>query len=308
MAKTGFGLTVQEYYYWAEGLQDPIPAPTRHDWTVNYNAQAYVQVPEWESSNGQVEFELFLGSTNEQNFIAPSGSDAFANPVVLTLRSGEFGCSSNRRITSFIDNTQLIRGANGGVFSQVGVLYRVRIEISENASVLFLAASSSRTNFSIGQISNLRLTDLDNPANSRHYPSVINAADMPDSAVLVDVLGDGSTDGVITNPDPNQPYAPLLGQNQHYLGGRSDGTYQNGVDTANNRMSSSDTGTGLMGSWQDSPPITGSILRSNNGAVVTVLQITNSTDIEYSVVNGNAEQIQLGYQYPNTFSVETPSD
>ena len=51
-----------------------------------------------------------------------------------------------------------------------------------------------------GQISNLRLTDLDTPSNSRYYPSTIISATQPTTTVLVDELGDGTlTNGTLTN-------------------------------------------------------------------------------------------------------------
>ena len=62
-----------------------------------------------------------------------------------------------------------------------------------------------------GQITNLRLTDLDTPANSRFYRSVISSETMPDSLVLVDELGDGSTNGTLTDFPATQRWVPVLG-------------------------------------------------------------------------------------------------
>ena len=399
-----------------------IPAPIRYDWTVNYDDAPYVQIPEWAVINGRVSFDVLASSLlNSNNYIFDgrttdsTGNDrGFINYEI----NGDiqFHSLSNINIPINIDT---------GVFYNFEADYR-------NAFITIIG-----TRFSIadqhwqGQISNLRLTDLDNPANSRHYPGIINAASMPESTVLVDVLGvpvdqnlnddfttwisssnvniinsnsfnvsgnnegiiegfgtigrfyridldidipasvevrggneiigttqpllstipagrrffsfyfqmqtrsesvnsgiylrttDGTnnpgpyvfnfirvfevTDGIITNPDANQPYVPLLGANQHYLSGNNDATFSNGIDTTNNMMTSAAGASNLSGSWSGNQPVVGSVLSSNNGAVVEVTAVTGDDLITYSVTTGTEDQIQLGFEYPNVLTVTPPT-
>ncbi len=114
------------------------------------------------------------------------------------------------------------------------------------------------------------------------------------------------TYGIITNPDANQPYVPLLRPNQHYLSGNDDGDFTNGIDTTNNMMTSAAGASNLAGSWSGNQPAVGSLLSSNNAAIVRVTAHTGNDQITYAVEQGTTEQIQLGYQYPEVFTVTPP--
>ena len=154
-----------------------------------------------------------------------------------------------------------------------------------------------------GQIHSIRLTDLDNPANSRFYPAIIRSRTMPAIWVLVDELGDGSTNGTLTNFPAAQPWVPVLGTNQAYLSGRTGGGFTNGINTTSNTMTAADP-AGVLGSWGSTPPVVGSNF-ARAGAQVQVTAV-NNTDITYSVTSGTTEEIQAAFEYPNVLTITPP--
>ena len=420
-----------------------IPAPRRHRWAVNYDDGPYVQIPPW---NPRGSFTISFDINSPASVLATShvfgrfsGTEASFNIGITSggkwrLTNQTTTISTPDYISGFTSALITVEGGNL-VFRQGdteffnvtalpdGSYFVDTIGANRNAG----ATDDYREEWT-GQISNFRLTDLQDPTNSRYYPGVINSAVMPDSGVLVDVLDSGielidfenpvsannefqlnsegfydvngslfsniewniplnntnsvfyieidaivtsgalsvfirdsrgndnawfaitvdsqneniqrnfrldnftgsnpqifiecttgvvvgvirrfsvvaRTDGIITNPDANQPYVPLLAQNQHYLSGNDDGDFSNGIDTTNNMMTSAAGASNLAGSWSGNQPAVGSLLSSNNAAIVRVTAHTGNDQITYAVEQGTTEQIQLGYQYPEVFTVTPP--
>ncbi len=151
-----------------------------------------------------------------------------------------------------------------------------------------------------GQITDYRV-------DGRHYPSVIRSETMPDSLVLVDELGDGTTDGILTDFPAAQPWVPVLGSGQAYLSNLTgSGGFVNGLraDPARVAMTSLVGDDGVSGSWGSQTPPVGSILTSN----AVVCQVTSRPTPETIdlVLSGSStrDEIQAAYEYPNVFDVD----
>lgn len=111
------------------------------------------------------------------------------------------------------------------------------------------------------------------------------------------------THGIMTNFGTTQPYVPLLGDREAYLGFTTSATdYIRGVrnpEHGNNFLISESFN-------EESSPV-GSILVS--GGVSLVCGVRQSSTLKYDNPNGfTGEQIQHAFQYPNTFKVIKPTD
>ncbi|WP_163370930.1 hypothetical protein [Endozoicomonas acroporae] len=173
--------------------------------TPNYNGvNSYVEIPEWKPEGDfEIECDVYVTSIGTYKSVIGDSADF---SLIGTRESFDYWYFDNQKTTMPLTNGfQHLRFASKD-YSQVPSYRR-------NAKILgayFSRAGSIAANFK-GQISNLRLIDLDNPSNSRYYPGVIysyvdkNATDvpMPQSAVLMEEWGKGEEIQDQQNPLPS---------------------------------------------------------------------------------------------------------
>ena len=204
-ANTGIGLTAQEYYYYADGAPDLILARS-NVWTPNYSAQGHIFIPPW-NPQGDFILEASQFRKNESNGVflmaeQPTGD----NTYYLNIFSlSNFGAGIGRFEVFSNPGGQLPQ-----VFS-TETYYSIRLQVVNNAATLSVGdetvnftynrpRSAIRTViggafpgpgfFLSGQITKLRLTDIQTPTNSRFYGSMVSSESMPTSTILVDELGE----------------------------------------------------------------------------------------------------------------------
>ena len=206
---TGIGLTPQEFYYYAAGAED-LQADRRGFWTPNYSGAGFVQIPEWRPAGSyRVELDFYADSSRTNNPSLILGGSHTLESIYLNI-------SLDSRVQLFVDSIAVI--SIPGVPSDT-LLNCTITNIDNNLSLIVGDGSGSATNVPFmndegvtrignstssnnpfdGQIRNLRLTDIDNPQNSRFYPSIIRSENMPTDLVLVDELGQTTPDNRFLN-------------------------------------------------------------------------------------------------------------
>ena len=138
----------------------------------------------------------------------------------------------------------------------------------------------------------------------RNYQLILRSRTMPTSLVIVDELRDGSTNGTLTNFPAAQPWVPVLGTNQAYLGNRNDVSFTDGISTTLNIVSSWDQQQGVFGSWVSNRPAVGSLLSSGVVTVQVIGHPPGNHDVSYSVASGTDPEIQAAFEYPNVFNIQ----
>ena len=340
-----------------------IPAPTRFNWTVNYSGTTHVVIPEYTNA------EPITGTAYDAataTFVDLATVTDTEPPITRIANDGFTGQITNYRMgndrhypglinaatmpestvlvdvldggTVLIDNSVLPMAQFGAVIISDGdysfpvngarILYSIadlRSDFSYNisfesydgdgSSVGLIILGDNDEQFDVGTFQNNGLINInyfagdeDSTGGGSNQFIIFRSSANPIKIRNLRVVR--RTDGIITNADEfnfNQPYVPLLESNQHYLSANSDTTFTNGIDTANNMMTSAAGASNLAGSWSGNQPVVGSVLSSNNGAVVEVTAVTGDDLITYSVTTGTEDQIQLGFQYPNVLTVTPPA-
>lgn len=284
------------------------PPENSTKWTPNYNGvNSYVSIPEWKPTGKfEIECDVYLDSIKAWRMII--GTD-------LALSDGLYWQVDAE---GKIPNTD----------QSVGIgLNKLKYSYPSGVSkrtVKYIGASKKRDgsgfqDFFKGQISNVRLTDLDNPSNSRYYPGIVYTYEdpysptvsMPSSTVLVDEIS--GQHGTMTNFGTTQPYVPLLGDRLEYLSNHTADKYVRGCgETITNQLSLTATNSaGNIGSFvnQASAKIPkGSILCSDGYSIVTTEVVSNNSTVRASNLTGDVASMQRAFQYPNTFKVIKPTD
>ena len=192
-ADTGVGLTAAEFFGIAVGALSPLVPIQLLQWTPNYSGAGFVQITEWEPDNN---FEITVVFYRDQTAV---DSDIWGHRT-----------QNNKLIYQQSTNTIRLRPNPGGALLELsGILGGLNfLRLSKTGTDIVADLNGSETtipNVSFseinvfgasngvlewdGQIHTIRLTDLDNPANSRFYRSIIDSVTLPDSLVLRDELG-----------------------------------------------------------------------------------------------------------------------
>ena len=138
----------------------------------------------------------------------------------------------------------------------------------------------------------------------RNYQLIRRSRTMPTSLVLVDELGDGSTNGTLTNFPPAQRWVPVLGTNQAYSGLFNDINFNNGV-SLNLRHITSNSNSNVLGSWgMVGRPTIGSLLISGSVILQVVQYPTSTFTVVYATASGTDPEIQAAFEYPNVFNIQ----
>ena len=182
-------------------------------WTPNYSGAGYVQILEWRPEGAySIEVDYLIRAPNGGN--APVITVDHSNATLTDLygiyqnSDGEsvwVGAAYDER---FI-NGVMVSGNNVYTTPYEGV---IQIRVRRNSAPL-AGYTTIGDNIPVrieGQISSLRLTDLDTPSNSRYYPSTISSETQPTTLTLVDELGDGTTDGTLTNFPAGQEWTEVI--------------------------------------------------------------------------------------------------
>ena len=188
------------------------------DWTQNYNGINSHIIPKkpWlVEGDFDISLRVFRSSSRNQTALYDS---------VNGKRWLDFSKDSNQISSYFGDKTNIkIYGTNDllGLLSitikRRGTDYTLRVndrEITktinvESSGVLDIIGSGGKQLYYLGQIYNLKLTDLSNTDNCRFYPGIIKSIDMPISTILKDEYGDGSTNGQMFNFGSSKPHVPV---------------------------------------------------------------------------------------------------
>lgn len=192
-----------------EAVPDP-PDPPDQQWTLNHNGvNSCIEVPPWQPAGAyEIEFDMYSLPFQSWNYLYDT-KNPNRNFVVIDGASNTFRFSS-AWCSVFIDDVQVQdRKFNPSGFHHVKI---VGVKAGVGGMVRLGARSSdlSTPQSFKGQLSNIKLTDLDNPANSRVYPCIIRSETEPDSTVVVDELG-GQHGTAINFGGPGQAYSPLMG-------------------------------------------------------------------------------------------------
>ena len=147
----------------------------------------YVEIPEWRPVRGVIEIDLYIMQAPASREYVFDGRDALTDNDrfgILTVETDltQF-ISNDARITQTI----FINGVSESPY--ILGINNIRIETINPAGIVRFGSRWNNVGFFDGQIHSIRLTDLDNPENSRFYPSVIRSESIPDDLVLVDELG-----------------------------------------------------------------------------------------------------------------------
>ncbi len=301
-ANTGIGLTAQQYYYFGSGL-DNLVEDQGLSWTLNYSRMGYVAIPEWRPA-GRFRVEFTMRVVDPAH-LAQHLFDNTAEPgnrTVIFLQSAQRnifyqGSSSPTRITvtSFEYENSMVVSLDADATGVSGFTGFNLIGIRSNLIEAF-----------DGQLHTIRLTDLENPSNSRFYPSIIRSDTMPSELVLVDELGDGATNGTLTNFPAAQPWVPVLGTGQGYAGDFTEGAWISGVNTSVRRITSSLTNNSqpVKGSFALGTPPVGSVVRSGSVVLQVTVSAAGTDSFTYAPANGTPAQIQAAFQHPNVFQID----
>ena len=165
-----------------------------------------------------------------------------------------------------------------------------------------------------GQLSNIKLIDKTNPDNSYFYPGTIRSyvdpdsanVSMPDSMVLEEVWS--GNNGILTNLGSTQPFVPHLKEGEEYVGNYNDSGYTRGIIKASGYIYlTSQSEIGQSGSFTASTLIPkGATLEASNGATLKNIKFDKNLWCQCEVISGTDEEIQKGFQYPNTFKITQP--
>lgn len=164
-------------------------------WTPNYSGVGYVVIPAWQPAG---DFEISFQTLRKDVFRVDtflSGLLQLRDTTVLDTGGGfrffsyigvGLGAIAAVRVTADLNNVEASSIDNVLTLDVDGMTNSVTGGIHRNIEVIGGRSTVSQLD---GQLYNLRLTDLDNPSNSRFYPSLIESVDMPDGLELVDELG-----------------------------------------------------------------------------------------------------------------------
>ena len=283
---------------------------TLPEWTPNFNGvNSYLLIPEWIPTGlFEIECDIYLAGTSYWQYFT---STKYRNFSISCGAKYAYG-GSIQLATLFIDGvvvepqTDTTKGFHTLKFTGNYVL--------ENGFTVFGARVNNSNDGYMdhlkGQISSLKLTDLENPANSRHYKSVIKSSSMPTTTVLKDELGDGSTDAQMYNFGATAPWVPFLTSGRDvYLGQYWD----NGVFIRSNGTTvtlTSHQGTGAKGSWDSNSymnPVD-TLFVAKNGAICKLLSHGNDITVECLRIVGADDEINEGFGYPAVFQAVHPTD
>ncbi|WP_422134941.1 hypothetical protein [Endozoicomonas sp. ALD040] len=297
----------------------------RNAWSPNYNGvNSYIDIPQWSAINYAVEFTLYRPTPDTVGYILCE-DDSSDRRISLWDNGGTVKLLIGKSTYIDVDSSKLctkFRIQSDGKVYQDDVL-KASTVVPSSFITDRIGAKGDRVSSSIppikGQIYNLKLIDNIDPDNSRSYPGVIHSyvdpsatdVPMPDSTVLIDELGDGDTNGTMYNFGAAQPYVPLLGDRQAYLGNRSASGYVRGVSkTSFSSYRDPNTTKPVEGSWTNALPPINSLLISDSGIKVKVTGHLNNSSytVHYSVVTGTTEQVKVAFQYPNAFKIIKPTD
>ncbi|WP_257285992.1 hypothetical protein, partial [Endozoicomonas sp. SESOKO1] len=183
------------------------PDPSGVQWTLNHNGvNSFIEIPEWQPAGAyEVECDMYSLPFESWKYIYDTHSPR--NYVVIDGGSNTLRFDA-RWVQVFVDGVQI----QDKRFTPNG---------PHHVKVLGIKAGIGRTNrlggrsshqtvqsFK-GQLTNIKLTDLDNPGNSRFYPMIIRSETMPGATEIEDVLG--GHHGQAINFGTESLWVPLLG-------------------------------------------------------------------------------------------------
>lgn len=183
------------------------------DWTTNLNGiNTYGTFIDWNPmGNWEIKVDLFIDA-NVTDTIILSGN------AKIRLREGRVQIISNN--SENYDTLMADSSLWLGKFCHIHIIadkdnkkFHLLINNKE-ISTTVLRGNHTFSQFSTvnlkGQITNCYFIDKTNEQLSRFYQNIIHSDNMPETPILKDIWGDGSTDCTLYNLGIEQPYVPLL--------------------------------------------------------------------------------------------------
>ena len=188
---------------------------TTRVWTPSYQRAGYVPINPWlPMGEYSIEAEFYLNESFSSSaflFANRSADGAYFFPSLYVTGSVQsvyfFGGQQQRSIYAEKGSWNNVKSIFNGSDYQI-TLNSVTtegtrsIENFKGLSTIGAALSSGSNTFAWlfdGHIKNFKLIDNTNPENNRFYPSLIRSNSNPDTLILKDEWGDGSTDGGLVN-------------------------------------------------------------------------------------------------------------
>ena len=167
----------------ADNIQPFLPV-----WTPNYNnLTSYIDIPPFfpSGANWQFEADLHALDTITDHYVYEGRDDngIVAHGYFLIHPNGATDSPSATIYINGVEDARIYTGVTASVRVVHGTLTDAR-------SLRRLGARYNGRQLFNGQMSNIRITDLDNPDNSRQYPSVIESVTMPSTIILRESMGD----------------------------------------------------------------------------------------------------------------------
>ena len=180
------------------GLNTLDPVNLR-EWTPNFSGAGFISIPDWRPSGDyRIEVSIYIREHKDFNTIfdnsnEPNDSESWVGSSgALTWRPR----LTNRLNISSIPENAIIdivesRVGNEYRLEAIGRNFTMPVGLNTDQGDLINGIGGINTgNTKLnGQIRNLRLTDLDNPSNSRFYPLTLEATTRPTTTTAVDELG-----------------------------------------------------------------------------------------------------------------------
>ena len=148
-------------------------AETRRAWVPNYNGvNSYVTIPS--RLYHRIEFDFFVEDIQSEATKLIDGN----NPRL------DLKFSQNRIVSN---EGEVVVNGSGDTYIVGQTNHVVITSDTKNLSAERLGARTDKLLNLEGKLYNLRLIDLDDPSNSRYYPSTIRSESMPTTTVLEDL-------------------------------------------------------------------------------------------------------------------------
>lgn len=317
-----------EYYYYNNGGVWPWPGVVLHEWTVNFDGNACIQLDTpWEAIDNNYDVAVSAIHTDDALSLGLLAATTYA--------SG----STTRYIGKTVDTVELLYG-NGPetviAGSDSSYYQDLKMEVrpttfritSDNVELVnealggytdniypYIGSYQNITDWWIGQIPELSFIDYANSNNTITPILTVTSRNMPTTNIVYD--NQGANFGTIVSPHSTQPWVPRLhggGVNgshtankyEAYSGDYGDATtFILGLDTVNRFLTAHEIG-GKVGSWFNKA-VTGDIgnilVAKNSAAVIEVESIANSSAVVYTALQGTTGEIRAGFEYPHIYRV-----
>lgn len=159
------------------------------DWTPNYTG-GYVQIPPFTptSSNNEITLQVkWEDSGDPSRPYGLFGGSVAGKTLWCVWRTTGWSLSG---VEIWVDGV-----SRGSLVS--GKTQSIRVRVGEGLSISRVGSNDSGSQKWEGRLWDIKMSDLDNPANSRHYPSSLDELAEPTTLVLEDTLS--SKNGTLTN-------------------------------------------------------------------------------------------------------------